>query len=125
MAVIFHNLRGMLVKTMTALDAKNSFGVFLDTVRREPVTVTKNSREVAAMFSMEDLHDLANAFLAEPIKQDVESGALGVAEALMVQMQINKRLEAGRLAIAEGQGIEVDDKYFENLQARALSRRSS
>ena len=114
----------MLVKTMTALDAKNSFGVFLDSVRREPVTVTKNSREVAAMFSMEDLQDLAGAFLAEPIKQDVENGSLGVAEALMVQMKINKRLEAGRLAIAEGQGIEVNDAYFEDLQARSLARRS-
>jgi len=120
----FITLRGMLVKTMTALDAKNSFGVFLDTVRREPVTVTKNSREVAAMFSMEDLQDLANAFLAEPIKQDVENGTLGVPEALMVQMKINKRLEEGRLAIEQGQGIEVNDAYFENLQARAIARRS-
>lgn len=115
----------MHVKTMTALDAKNSFGVFLDAVRREPVTVTKNSREVAAMFSMEDLRELASGFLAEPIKQDVESGSLGIAEALMVQMKINKRLEEGRAAIAEGRGVEVNDVYFESLHARALSRRSS
>lgn len=114
----------MPLKTMTALDAKNSFGVLLDTVRREPVTVIKNGREVAAMFSMEDLQDLANAFLAEPIKQDVENGTLGVPEALMVQMKINKRLEEGRLAIAQGQGIEVNDVYFENLRARAFARRS-
>ena len=112
------------MKTMTALDAKNSFGVFLDNVRREPVTVTKNSREVAAMFSMEDLQDLAGAFLAEPIKQDIENGSLGVVEALMVQMKINKRLEAGRMAIAEGKGIEVNDAYFEDLQARSLAHRS-
>ena len=112
------------MKTMTALDAKNSFGVFLDSVRREPVMVTKNSREVAAMFSMEDLQDLADVFLAEPIKKDVENGSLGVVEALIVQMKINKRLEAGRLAIAEGKGIEVNDAYFEDLQARSLARRS-
>lgn len=49
----------MPLKTMTAFDAKNSFGVFLDAVRREPVTVTKNGREVAVMFSMEDLRSLA------------------------------------------------------------------
>jgi len=108
---------------MTAFDAKNSFGVFLDTVRCEPVTVTKNGREVAAIFSMEALQDLANVFLAEPIKQDVENGALEVAEALMVQIKINKRLEEGRLAITKGQGIEANDVYFEDLQARALARR--
>ena len=78
------------MKTMTALDAKNSFGVFLDTVRREPVTVTKNKREVAAMFSMEDLQELASSYLADPIMQDVQSGKLGVADALMNQMKINK-----------------------------------
>lgn len=115
----------MYVKTMTALDPKNLFGVFLDTVRREPVTVTKNSREVAAMFSMEDLRELASGFLAEPTKQDVESGSLGVVESLMVPMKINKHLEDGRAAIAEGRGIEVNDVYFENLHARALARRHS
>ncbi len=109
---------------MTALDAENSFGVFLDTVRREPVTVTKNGREVAVMFSMEDLHGLADAFLAAPVKQDVENGTLGVPEALMVQMKISKRLEEGRLGIAQGQGIEANAAYFENLYARALARRS-
>ena len=112
----------MPLKTMTALDAKNSFGVFLDTVRREPVTVTKNGREVAVMFSMEDLHGLADAFLAEPVKQDVENGTLGVPEALMVQMKINKRLEEGRLAIEQWQGIEANAAYFENLHARAFAR---
>jgi hypothetical protein len=42
----------------------------------------------------------------------------------MVQMKINKRLEEGRSAIAQGKGIEVNDAYFENLQARAIARRS-
>ncbi len=32
--------------TMTALEAKNAFGQFLDAVQRSPVTVTKNGREV-------------------------------------------------------------------------------
>lgn len=38
------------MKTMTAVEAKNSFGQLLEAALREPVAVTKNRREVAAMF---------------------------------------------------------------------------
>lgn len=124
-AVLDSNLWTMHMKTMSALDAKNSFGIFLDTVRREPVTVTKNRREVGAMFSIEDLTELASTYLAEPIRRDVESGKLCVAEALMAQTQINKRLEEGRKAISEGKGVVVNDAYFDDLHQRALARRNT
>ncbi len=123
MPILFHRLEIILMKTMSALDAKNSFGVFLDSVRREPVTVTKNKREVAAMFSMEDLGELANAFLADPIKADVDAGKIGIIDALMAQVKINKRIEDGRKVIASGQGIEMNEEYFVELRARALARR--
>lgn len=42
------------MKIMTARDAKNRFGEFLDAARREPVVVTKNDRPVAMMISIED-----------------------------------------------------------------------
>ena len=45
------------MKTMTARDAKNRFGEFLDAVRREPVLVTKNDRPVGIMISIEDAAD--------------------------------------------------------------------
>ena len=45
------------MKVMTARDAKNRFGEFLDTARREPVVVTKNDRPVAMMISIEDAAD--------------------------------------------------------------------
>ena len=45
------------MKTMTARDAKNRFGEFLDAVRREPVVVTKNDRPVGIMISIEDAAD--------------------------------------------------------------------
>jgi len=45
------------MKTMTARDAKNHFGEFLDTARREPVIVTKNDRPVGIMISIEDAAD--------------------------------------------------------------------
>jgi prevent-host-death family protein len=42
---------------MTARDAKNHFGEFLDAARREPVIVTKNDRPVGIMISIEDAVD--------------------------------------------------------------------
>ncbi len=110
------------MKTMTALEAKNSFGKFLDAVQREPVTVTKNSREVAAMVSINDLAEMADSFLAEPIKADVEKGKLSVIDALMMQTKINQRLAVSRRDIAEGKGIVVNDAYFEGLRDRVKAR---
>jgi len=48
---------GVTMKTMTARDAKNRFGEFLDAARREPVVVTKNNRPVGIMVSIEDAAD--------------------------------------------------------------------
>jgi prevent-host-death family protein len=45
------------MKTMTAARAKTHFGEFLDTAQREPVVVTKKSRPVGVMFSMQDIED--------------------------------------------------------------------
>jgi len=65
-AIITHNAytghssyftEGMILKTMTARDAKNRFGEFLDAARREPVVVTKNDRPVGIMISIEDAAD--------------------------------------------------------------------
>ena len=112
------------MNSMTAVEAKNAFGKFLDAAQREPVTVTKNRREVAAMFSMEDIAEMANSFLAEPIKADVESGRLNVIDALMMQVKINQRLDASRRDIAKEKGIVADDAYFDNLRDRLKARTS-
>lgn len=47
----------MEMKVMTARNAKNHFGEFLDSARREPVVVTKNDRPVGIMISVEDAAD--------------------------------------------------------------------
>lgn len=114
----------MKMKTVSAVEAKNSFGRLLDAAHREPVMVTKNNREIAAMFSMEDVRALADAFLSEPLRAEVEQGKRPVVEALMAQLAINKRLEASRQAIAEGRGLLADESYFQSLRERALSRQS-
>jgi prevent-host-death family protein len=112
----------MTMKTVTAVEAKNSFGRLLEATHREPVMVTKNNREIAAMFSMQDVQALADAFLADPLKAEVAEGKRSVLDALMAQLEINRRLEAGRKAIAEGNGLVADDTYFASLRDRALSR---
>jgi len=79
--------------TMTALEAKNAFGRFLDAVQRAPVTVTKNGREVGVMISMADLEAIGKGFLMEPIRQEVRSGELTLGEALLKQAWVNRGVE--------------------------------
>ncbi len=110
------------MKTVTAVEAKNNFGRLLDTAHREPVVVTKNNREVAALFSMEDVRMLADVLLVDPLRADVLAGRLSALDALMAQMQINRRLDASRKAIADGDGIVADEAYFQSLRDRALAR---
>ena len=112
------------MKTMTAVEAKNAFGRLLDATHRAPVTVTKNNREIAAMFSMEDVRALADSFLAEPLKADVAAGKLGIVDAIMAQIDLNLRLDTNRAAIVAGQGIVADASYFAALRERALRRSS-
>lgn len=45
------------MKTITAAEAKNGFGKFLDMAQREPVLVTKNNRPVGVFLSMQDIED--------------------------------------------------------------------
>ena len=47
------------MKTITAAEAKNAFGKFLDMAQREPVLVTKMGRPVGAFFSIADLETVA------------------------------------------------------------------
>jgi prevent-host-death family protein len=47
------------VKSMNAKDAKTKFGQLLDTAIREPVSITRNGREVAVVISVQDFARLA------------------------------------------------------------------
>lgn len=47
----------MIMKTMSAVDAKTRFGQFLDAAQREPVVVTKKDRPVGVFFSIDDIQD--------------------------------------------------------------------
>ena len=46
------------MKIMSAKDAKNGFGLLLDTARAEPVTIEKHGRAVAVVISVEEYDKL-------------------------------------------------------------------
>lgn len=46
------------MKTMSAKDAKNSFGLLLDQARAEPVEVQKHGRPVVVVMSVEEFQRL-------------------------------------------------------------------
>lgn len=43
---------------VTSVEAQNRFGQLLDTVQREPVTITRHGRTAAFMVSPQDMQDL-------------------------------------------------------------------
>lgn len=49
------------MKTMSARDAKNAFGLLLDTARAEPVAVEKHGRAVVVVLSVEEFERLKGA----------------------------------------------------------------
>jgi len=57
------------MKTMSAREAKNAFGLMIDTARAEPVRIEKHGRGVVMVISVEEyerLHDCANGMAAGP-----------------------------------------------------------
>jgi prevent-host-death family protein len=44
--------------TVSSMDAQNRFGQLLDTVQREPVTITRHGRTAAFIISPRDMQDL-------------------------------------------------------------------
>ena len=46
------------MKTMSAKDAKNGFGLLIDTARIEPVIINKHGRAVAVVMSIEEYERL-------------------------------------------------------------------
>lgn len=62
----------MLVKTMTAKEAKIRYGEFNDTMQRESVIVTKNNRPVGIMLPILDAADtlIPEIFLEKEVGYD-------------------------------------------------------
>ena len=50
------------MKSMSAKEAKNGFGLLLDTARAEPVTIEKHGRPVVVVISTEEYERLLSRF---------------------------------------------------------------
>lgn len=111
MAII--DLYGTLcMKTMTAADAKNSFGQFLDEVQREPVIVTKKNRSVGMMLSMQDVAALFGA--------DENSVTRALEEA-----RIDQKIALGRQQAKAGKGRVADVAFFDEFRDKIRRRIAS
>ena len=51
--------------TVTSMEAQNRLGQLLDTVQREPVTITRHGRTAAFMLSAQDMQDLQQAQISK------------------------------------------------------------
>ena len=71
------------MRTMSAKEAKDAFGLLLDTAQREPVTITKKGREVAVLVSKTDferLEALEDAYWGALAKEARKEGFVGAEE---------------------------------------------
>jgi prevent-host-death family protein len=57
---------------ISATDAKNRFGEVLETVRKEPVRIQKNGRDVAVVLSAEEYADLTERAGATKVRPLVD-----------------------------------------------------
>ena len=94
---------------MTAADAKNSFGQFLDTIQREPVIVTKKNRSVGMMLSMQDVEALFGG--------DETTITRALEEA-----RIDRNLAEARKQAKEGLGAVADAAFFDGFRNRIRSK---
>lgn len=69
------------MQTLTANDAKRNFGELLLSAQREPVIISKNSKNAVVVMSMKDFEELEAMKLDylkhyfESAKKDLDSGA--------------------------------------------------
>lgn len=91
------------MKTISARDAKNSFGSFLDSAQREPVMITKRDRPIGIFFSMQDIESLIQ--ISDSFKEEIRNGIIsGIAD-----------VEAGRVKT-------FNRDYASDLKARVRAK---
>ncbi len=97
------NILSMTMKVMSAKDAKNSFGTFLDTAQREPVVVTKRDRPVGVLLCADDFSAMEE--FVDSMRETVKQGVMtGLREA------------------KSGEGAELTESYVMDLQSKLQER---
>ena len=67
---------------------------------------------------------MAQAYLSEPLREQVVAGEIGVTNALIRQARMNESVSQSRREVAEGKTRVMDDGYFDGLreQVRKLAQ---
>lgn len=73
------------MRTMTAKDAKNHFGELLMEAQKAPVTIEKNGKPVAVLYSYDDHHHIEQAKL-EWLKAAIAEGDADIAAGRVHEM---------------------------------------
>lgn len=71
------------MKTMTATDAKQSFGSLLSMVEKEPVTIQKTNKDVAVVISAQQYQELKrmqDIVYGEAAKLAIKEGIISATE---------------------------------------------
>ena len=97
------------MKAITAADAKNAFGSFLDAVQHEPVVITKQNRPVGVMLSMQDVKILFGE----------QEGAITRA---LAEARIDDQLNIARKQVADGLSMVADDAMFDGLRTEIRAK---
>ncbi|WP_119396225.1 type II toxin-antitoxin system Phd/YefM family antitoxin [Salinibius halmophilus] len=71
------------MRTLTANDAKRNFGELLLSAQREPVKISKNSKDAVVVMSIQDYDEL-EAMKAAYLKQCFESANQDIAQGKLV-----------------------------------------
>jgi hypothetical protein len=91
------------MKTISAKEAKNSFGSFSDSAQKEPVMITQRDRPLGIFFSIPDVETLIQ--VNEAFKKDIHTGIIsGIADA-----------EAGRVT-------ECNQEHINDLKTKLRAR---
>ena len=79
------------MKNLAAKEAKNNFGLLLDTARVQPVTIEKNGRPVAVLLSLEEyqrFQALEEAHWTERADSAAQEGFIGRKESEKVLREL-------------------------------------
>ncbi len=108
----------------TAVNAKHNFGMLLDEVQHNPITITRHNRDIAVIYSNNRIETVKKNVLGEHFLALVEAGEIDFLEALEQQTRIMQDVERSRREIDNGQYEEASPEFFANIKNLALNNES-
>jgi antitoxin Phd len=86
-----YSILEVVMRVLTAAEAKNGFGKMIDIVQREPVTIEKKGRAVAVVLSMEEYSNfelLENQWWGNKAEEAIKEEFMGTEESEKLMQRI-------------------------------------